>query len=444
MILLENDAKKFLEKTIKYCKTDSTSLILTGSNIYNLRFALNSLSTNGFSDGLSLHITSNFGKKTGTVSINDLNDKNIEEAVRKSEYIAKLSPDSEEFMPPLDKQKYEKGVNYSPNTENLTPSKRAELIEPILENSIKNDVNTAGYFEDSLDFNAILNSNGLFAYNRGTSVNFSATVRTKDGSGSSRVEKLYVDSDKLDINRLTDTVIEKSLRSSRPVELPPGKYTVILEPAAAADMIAYCSYFMDARSADEGRSYFSKNDNGNKIGEELVDSKVTIYSDPLHPDAPSIPFTHEGYPLSKTYWFKDGELMNLMRNRYWAKKTGKPVVPEFSNIIMQGTDTSLEDMIKTTGQGILVTRFWYIRTVDPQTVLLTGLTRDGLFEVKDGKINRPIKNFRFNESPINVFKNVLEIGKAENAVSSEAEGLQIFAPPLKVKDFNFSSLSDAI
>jgi predicted Zn-dependent protease len=275
-------------------------------------------------------------------------------------------------------------------------------------------------------------------------VNFSTTIRTKDGSGSSRLEKLYVDSEMLNTEMLSDIVIKKSLLSSNPTEMPPGKYTVVLEPAAVADIISYCTYFMDARPADEGRSFFSKNGKGNKIGNLLVNPEVTIYSDPVSTDVPSIPFSYEGYPLTRTFWFENGVLKNLMRNRYWSQKTNEPVVPFYSNLIINGTEKSTDDLVRSTENGVLVTRFWYIRTVDPQTLLLTGLTRDGLFEIKDGKISKPIKNFRFNESPINVLKNVLEIGKPENAVGSEAGEMQIFAPALKVKDFNFSSISDAV
>ncbi|MGA2669722.1 MAG: TldD/PmbA family protein [Ignavibacteria bacterium] len=444
MILDEKEARSLLEKASGYSKADSISLNLNGFNSYNLRFALNSLSTNGYTDGLSLYITSNFGKKSGNVGTNKFDNDSIKEAIEKSEQIAKVSPDNNEFMSPLEPQKYEKGINFSQNTEKLTPEKRAEMVEPVLKKSAGKDLISAGFFEDEVDFTAILNSNGLFAYNKGTTISFSTTVRTKDGSGSSRVQKMYVDSNKLDINRLSDVVIDKSLRSVKSVELQPGKYTVILEPSAVADMIAYCAYFMEARPADEGRSFFSNNGKCNKIGELVVSPEINLYSDPLNTDSPSIPFRHDGIPISRTLWFEKGVLKNLIRTRYWAMKTGQPVVPFFSNLILDGTNKPLEEMISSTDRGILVTRFWYIRTVDPQTILLTGLTRDGLFEIRDGKITRPVKNFRFNESPINMLKNVLEIGKAENAVGSEVEGLQIFAPPLKVKDFNFSSISDAI
>jgi predicted Zn-dependent protease len=201
---------------------------------------------------------------------------------------------------------------------------------------------------------------------------------------------------------------------------------------------------MNARQADEGRSYFSKPGGGNMIGDDLVKPEVYLYSDPGDPAAPSMPFNSEGLPRNKVVWFEDGKLVNLHSNRFWAAKTGQPIISFPSNVIMNGTDKSLEQMISETDYAILVTRFWYIRTVDPKTMLLTGLTRDGVFEIKNGKINRPVKNFRFNESPVNVFKNVIDIGKAEKASTAENDFLQFSIPALKVTDFNFSSLSDAI
>jgi predicted Zn-dependent protease len=444
MIFNEREAKKFLEDALQYSKADSITLSLSGFNNYNLRFALNSLSTNGFSDGLTLYITSNIGKKAGSVSVNNFEDDSLKKAIEKSEEIAKLSPDNQEFMDLLPPQTYLKGVDYSKDTENLTVDKRSDMLTYVIDESSKRDLTSAGYIEDETSFSAIMNSNGLFAYDPATIASFSCTTRTKDGTGSSRVQNQYVNVNDLDTKKLADRVLSRSVISANPKELKPGRYTVILEPAAVADMVAYCSYFMDSRSADEGRSFFSKQGGGNKIGELLVDPKVNIYSDPVDPKAPGTPFTYEGYPRSKTIWFENGVLRNLTRGRFWADKTSQPVVPFYSNIFMEGTEKSVDDLIASTEQGILVTRFWYIRTVDPRTVLLTGLTRDGLFEISNGKILGPVKNFRFNESPVNVFKNVLDIGKAENAVGAETGNTQIFVPALKVKDFFFSSLSDAI
>ncbi|MFI5144801.1 MAG: TldD/PmbA family protein [Ignavibacteria bacterium] len=444
MLLNKSESKKILLKVKEYSKADSFETALYGFNTNNLRFALNSISTDGFSDGLNLRITSNFGKKSGSVSINKVDDTQIKKAVEDSENIAKLSPDNQEYMPPLDGQKFKEAKNYSKSTEDLDFESRASLISRFFKETANQPINSSGYWEDESSFYSIFNSNGLFAYNKSTLASFSATIRTLEGNGSSRVQNQYIDYNRFDISALSRKVLMKSLKSVDPKKVPPGRYTVILEPAASADLIANLIRFMDAREADEGRSYFSKSNGGNRIGEKLVNDSVNIYSDPYDEKCPSYPYTTEGYPRAKTVWFENGILKNLSRSRYWAEKTSQDVVPNHSNILMDGTQKSVEDLISTTEKGILVTRFWYIRTVDPQIILLTGLTRDGLFEIRDGKVTNPVKNFRFNESPVNMLNNVVEIGKQENGVGSETDTLQIFVPSLKVNNFNFSSLSDAI
>ncbi len=444
MILSENEAKNLLTKVLANSKADSATATLEGNNTYNIRFARNSISTNGFSDGLSVSITSNIGKKSGSVSTNKFDDASIKDAVKKSEDIARVSPENKEFMPPLGAQSYIAATNYSSDTENLTGEQRSDKVAYVIEQSIKNSVTSAGYMEDGVAFYAIMNTNGLFAYNKSSLAKLSSTIRTNEGNGSGRFEKNYVDVNKINGSGLADWAINRSKLSVNAQEIKPGRYTVILEHAAAADMLSLCINFMGSRWADEGRSYFSKKGGGTIIGETIADSKLNIYSDPNDPNAPASPFSESGEPQQKIVWFENGTLRNLHRNRYWAEKTSQPSVPYPSNVIMQGGSKSVEQLIAESDDAILVTRFWYIRTVDPRTMLFTGLTRDGVFEVKNGKITRPVKNFRFNESPMNIFKNIIELGASEKAVGSETGDYPIYVPAIKAANFNFSSLSDAI
>jgi len=238
--------------------------------------------------------------------------------------------------------------------------------------------------------------------------------------------------------------MDRAVLSQKPIELKPGKYTTILEKMATCDMVGKLIGFMNRRSADEGRSFFSDKDKGNKIGEKLLSDKVNIYTDPQNPIAPTTPFTGEGLPLFKTAWFENGVLKNLFSNRYWAEKTNSPVMPYPANLIMTGTNKSLEELIKNTDKGVFVIRLWYIRTVDPQSILLTGLSRDGIFYIENGEIKYPVKNFRFNESPVNVLKNLTDMSKEEKVIGAETEYMKIIVPDIKVEDFNFSTLSDAI
>ncbi|MCI0698811.1 TldD/PmbA family protein, partial [candidate division KSB1 bacterium] len=231
--------------------------------------------------------------------------------------------------------------------------------------------------------------------------------------------------------------IEKAEMSQNPVAIEPGKYTVILEPAASIDLLQNMIFSFNARQADEGRSFMAKAGGTTKLGEKIVDERVTIYSDPTHPEVPAACWAGDGRPLEKTFWIEKGVVKNLFYPRYWAQKKGVKATPPPANGIMEGGTATVEDLIRDTQKGILVTRTWYIRTVDPQTLLYTGLTRDGLYYIENGKIKHAIKNFRFNESPIIMLNNLEALGKPVRINGN-------LVPPMKIRDFTFTSLSDAV
>ena len=193
----------------------------------------------------------------------------------------------------------------------------------------------------------------------------------------------------------------------------------------------------DARQADEGRSFMSKKGGGTRLGEQLFNEQVNVWSDPLNPELPGATWSGDGLPINKTTWIEKGVVKNLAYSRYWAHQKNVQPLPGGRGMIMEGGTGSTEDLIKNTEKGILVTRFWYIRMVDQQTLLMTGLTRDGTFFIENGKIKFPIKNFRFNESPIIMLNNVEELGKPVRSGSS-------IIPPMRIRDFTFTSLSDAV
>jgi predicted Zn-dependent protease len=216
-----------------------------------------------------------------------------------------------------------------------------------------------------------------------------------------------------------------------------------MEPAATAGLISFMMFSFDARQADEGRSFLSKKGGGNRIGDKMFDERVTIYSDPWDADAAVVPWDGDGLPREKTQIITKGKIDYLQYSRYWAQKQGKRAVGQPGNLIMVGGDKSTMDLVKDTKKGILVTRTWYIRMVDPQTVLLTGLTRDGTFYIENGEIKHPIKNFRFNESPVIMLNNIEEIGKPVR-VGDDESPFTMMIPPMKIRDFTFTSLSDAV
>jgi predicted Zn-dependent protease len=207
--------------------------------------------------------------------------------------------------------------------------------------------------------------------------------------------------------------------------------------------VSLLAFALDARSADEGRSAFGKQGGGTKIGEKIADERVTIISDPMDSALLTQPFDGQGLPLGRQVWVENGVLKNLFYSRFWAKKQNRPVTGFPTSVKMLGGNASVDEMIAATPRGILVTRLWYLRQVDPRTILYTGLTRDGTFLVENGKISKSVRNFRFNESPLFMLNNVEMLGRPMRIAGAEGGGAMVM-PALKVKDFNFTSLSEAV
>lgn len=442
-ILTKDEAQALLKKVLSFSKADECEVNLNGTDRANIRYARNAVSTSGKVSQSQLVVSSAFGKKSGVATINEFDDASLEKVVRRSEELAQLAPENPEYVSFLGPQQYAESKMFVKATADITPRLRSDLVAQSLEVAKAGNAIAAGFLEDNSGFAAMMNSKGLFAYNTSTNTNFSVTVRTQDGRGSGYATRGYNDVTKLDTKRATQIATEKAVKSAEAKAIEPGKYTVILEPAAVAVLLENVFFRLDARQADEGRSFLSKAGGGTRLGEKLVDERVNIYSDPLHPDLPTSTWNGDGRPQEKVSWIEKGVIKNLSYSRYWAEKKGVKAVPGPDAAIMEGGTKSLEELIAGTKKGVLVTRLWYIRDVDPQSLLLTGLTRDGTFYIENGKIQYPIKNFRFNESPIIMLNNLEELGRVERTVSVESNQNYLL-PPLKVRDFTFSSLSDAV
>ena len=442
-IYSKEQAQKLLQKVLSYSKADECEVSLTGSESGNIRYARNSVSTAGEIGQLTLAVSSSYGKKTGTATINEFDDASLEKVVSRSEELAQLAPENPEHMPLLGPQTFADSITYVQATADITPDSRAEAVGKSIQVSRDAKLQAAGYLENTTSFESIANSKGLFAYNKGTDVIFTITTRNEEGTGSGYAARGFNDVTKLDTYTATKVATTKANGSIGAKAIEPGKYTVILEPVAVAYMLENMFFGLDARNADEGRSFMSKPGGGNRLGEQLMDSKVNIYSDPFNAELPSATWNREGQPLDKRTWIENGVVKNLSYSRYWAQKKNVSPVPGPGNIIMAGGTESIEDMIKSTEKGVLVSRLWYIRMVDPQTLLLTGLTRDGTFYIENGEIKFPVKSFRFNESPVIMLNNVETLGRPERSISVESYRSYL-VPPMKVRDFTFSSLSDAV
>jgi predicted Zn-dependent protease len=442
-MLDENEARRILDRVIKISVADECTATLDGGIEGNVRFALNDISTSGITSNATLTVTVGFGQRSGTATINEFDDESLQRVVRRAEELAHLAPENPEYMPILEQQEYKPSSTYSASIAAITPDYRAKVAADSIDPCRASKLVAAGFLTDGQSFSAFANSKGNRGYQQSTSLDYTCTVRTDDGRGSGWVGRNVGDAGQFDVASDIRRAIQKASGSVDAKALEPGKYTVILEPAAAAGLISFMTFFFDARAADEGRSFLSKKGGGNRLGEQVFDPRVSIHADPWDPIAPVLPWDEEGLPRERTPIIDKGKVANLNYSRYWAKLKGARAVGRPGNILMAGGDKSTAELIKGTKRGILVTRMWYIRLVDPQTVLLTGLTRDGTFYIEDGEIRYPIKNFRFNESPVIMLNNVEELGKPERLAYDESPYVMTI-PPMKLRDFTFTSISDAV
>ena len=442
-IFTEEEAKAILDKVIKLSKADECTATLAGSRDGNIRFALNNISTSGIVDNAELAVEVSFGKRVGVATINEFDDAALERVVRRAEELARLAPENPEFMPAIGKQAYKPSPTFSESTAGITPEFRARVAADSINACRADKLIAAGFLDDGQGFVAVANSKGNFGYQRTTNFNYTCTVRTEDGRGSGWVGRNLKDASDFSAEDDIRIAMRKATESAEAKALEPGKYTVILEPAAAAGLVSFMMFFFDARSADEGRSFLSKKGGGNKLGEQVYDPRVNITADPWDPRAAVLPWDGDGLPREKMAIIDKGKVAALNYSRYWAQKQGKRAVGQPGNLLMAGGTKSTAELVKGTQKGILVTRTWYIRMVDPQTVLLTGLTRDGTFYIENGVIKHPVKNFRFNESPVIMLNNIEELGKPVRVAGDESSFVMML-PPMKLRDFTFTSLSDAV
>jgi len=438
-LLSESEAQALLQKVLSYSKADECEATLSGGRSGNVRFARNTVSTSGASDTVNLSVQSSFGRKTGTATINELDDASLEKVVRRAEELARFAPENPEYLPFLGPQTYLEPASWFDSTARLSPEDRAQATAASIAACKAGGLTGAGYLEDNATFTAMANTRGLRGYQRTTGVEFSVTTRTADGTGSGYGQCDFNDARFLDAGNITGIAARKAALSREARAIEPGKYTVILEPLAASDLTRLMIGALDARQADEGRTFLSKAGGGTRFGERIVDERVHIYSDPTNTEVPGTKWAADGRPRTRVDWIKDGVVTNLAYSRYWAQKQGKPDAPPAPGprVIIAGGTASLDELVKSVRRGILVTRFWYIRAVDPQTLLYTGLTRDGTFYVENGEIRHAIKNFRFNESPVIMLNNLEALGRPQRVNGG-------LVPPMVVRDFTFSSLSDAV
>ena len=437
MILDEAQARQLIEKTLSFASADEVRVNLGGGRQHNTRFAVNSITTCGDADGLSVAVTAYFGKRHATASASEIDDAALRRVVATAQEMARVAPEDPEYVPELGPQEYLPIRPYFESTAKATAELGVEVARSAIEPAARDGLTAAGFFEHGHGFDAVGNNKGLSGYHQSSAAAYSVTARTLAGGGSGWAADNSRDIDEVDFAAASRRAIEKAEASRNPKTLEPGVYPAILEPQAVADFIVHAVWSMNARSADEGRSFYARPGGGNKIGEKVAADAVTILTDPARPEILAGPFGGDGFPARRNVWIEGGVVRQLFYDRYWAQKQGKEPTGRPCNLIIEGGEASLGDLIRSTDRAILITRFWYIRSLDPQTLLVTGLTRDGLFWVEGGEIRHSIKNFRFNESPIAV------LGKVTGLTRPVRVG-DALVPALRTSAFTFSSLSEAV
>jgi predicted Zn-dependent protease len=415
----------------------------------HLRFAANSITTGGRREDLSVGVTVWVNQRKGSASTNETDDTSLRAAVSQAQQLASLSPVDREYVPTLGPQQYKPSQGYVEATAVVSPVMRARDVGEVIAACEKERVVGAGFHQARGSFEAAATLHGNFRYSRESLASLSVTARTPEGGGSGYFLRNHFDVAQLDTARIAREAVQKSLRSREPRALNPGAYPVVLEPQAVADLLGFLAFLFDARSADEGRSPFSAPGGKTKLGQRIFDQRINLYTDPWHPELPGSPAAQDGLPAVKFSLVRNGVLENLVYSRYWAKEKNKPATPGPVNSIMESSEPPVrtDDLIKNTERGLLVSRFWYIRMVDPRTALLTGLTRDGVWHIEGGQVQYPVRNFRFNQSVLQLLApgNVDLIGAPERVGPSEAQGgSPILLPALKVKEFHFTSQSEAV
>ena len=443
MFLSKDDAHAIAQRIIDRSQADACSVTVDGGEDHSLRFAKGSATTNLSVDHVSIKISSHIGQRIGSVTTSLVDEASLESARRRSEQIAQMLPIDPEYIAPLGPQHYETSSRYYDNENFLDLDTLASCAQQAITQGDENNVTIFGCLNSIRRFESLTTSTGLFAFDRRSEMDLSITARTPNDDWSGWAGEHVFFPPHLNPGAISSRACKKAAFGCAPVDLEPGAYTVILEPEATAELAFWIMSAMDARAADEGRSFYARPGGGTFVGEKLFDEKLTIRVDPSDALAPESAVGYEGVPHRARRFIDQGIVRTLYLSRAWAHKSGQEPVPFARNFVVDGGDMSIEDMIRATKRGVLVTRLWYTNLLDPRTLLLTGLTRDGNFLIENGRITAPARNMRFNQSLGKLFANIAALGPTQRTWRTAGTGAPA-APPMMAHDFHFSSKSSGI
>ncbi|WP_031072444.1 metallopeptidase TldD-related protein [Streptomyces sp. NRRL S-118] len=455
---------EIVERALELSRADGCVVIADEQSSANLRWAGNALTTNGVTRGRTLTVIATVdgaqGTASGVVSRSAVTADDLEPLVRAAEAAARSAGPAEDAQPLVE------GVAASPDftdapaeTSSSVFADFAPALGEAFARARAGGRELYGFAHHELTSTYLGTSAGLRLRHDQPSGTLELNAKSPDRTRSAWAGRSTRDFKDVDPTALDAELAERLGWAERRIELPAGRYETLLPPTAVADLAIYQLWSSAGRDAAEGRTVFSKPGGGTRVGETLSPLPLTLRSDPDEPGLESAPFViahssgddssvfDNGLPLSATDWVREGRLERLVTTRHSAALTRLPVAPAAGNLILDGGgERSLEEMVASTERGLLLTCLWYIREVDPATLLLTGLTRDGVYLVEGGEVVGEVNNFRFNESPVDLLSRATEAGRTEKTLPREWSDwfTRAAMPPLRVPDFNMSSVSQGV
>jgi len=428
----KDDIEALLKEAVSNVSAPQAQVEFTCRKGFATRFGENAITQNMGGEEEHIRVSVAYDKKQGSTITNRIEKNAIANIIKRAEEIARNSPEDPEYMPPPKAQTYpEVPQRYYEDTAQLSPAEVAEKIHRAIETAKSENYRASGLFETNCGINAIANSEGLSAFDNFSGVDFSTTMHGPMGSGFSggNGESMA----QVNTEAVTGKAFETAKEAQNPETIEPGEYTVIFEPQAVQDFLGFLFWNMSARDADEGTTVFA-----GKVGQKLFSDKVNISTRIDDPELPAPPFGLDGLPARPEVWVKNGVVERLRHDRFWAGQKGADPDPLLYPLFMEGQDQSISDLVAQCKRGLLAKRLWYIRYVDRKELLLTGMTRDGLFLIEDGKLVAPVKNLRFNESPVVFLRNIVAMSQPQRVGDSAK------IPCIMSENFTFSSQTDSI
>lgn len=440
-MLKRERAKEIFKKVLKYSTADETEAFITSTSYSLTRFANNCIHQNVAEDGLNLSVRAVVNQRTARASTNKLDEDSIRQVCEAALALARLRPPNPELLPMPGPQMYRAVDRFDTESAELNPQVRAETVRTAIERAEQDGLTAAGVYSNGVHVTGLFNSRGLEGFHEETSSEFSITMLKEGSSGWAK--KTSPSCLELEPEVLADLAAQKALENHDQQDIAPGKYTVILEPAAVLDLLGFLFFDFGGLSVHERRSCLT-----DRVGQKLFGENINVRDDVFHPLQAGAPFDGEGIPRQRVNLVEKGTASNLVYARSTARKVKKtatghgfPLPNEYGeapmNIVMDGGKTSVDDMVKSTSRGLLVTRLWYIREVDPYQKILTGMTRDGTFWIEDGEVKHAVRNLRFNQNLFEMLNCVEAMGVPQRTAGEES--FEMVVPAMKVSEFNFSS-----